>query len=212
MNGSEKKEWTGLIGELSLNIFGRACREALHWPGAPRLSLNISPVQLKDAALPQKLLKVMAEAGFPPQRLEIEITEDALVSDFEAARLILISLKNQGVAIALDDFGTGYSSLRHLRELPFDVLKIDRSFIHSMTDSAESHTLVKTIVALAKNLGLGVTAEGVESAEHAVALQKLGCELGQGYHFGRPVNGADIAEGLERPQHQSPPAKTSNVA
>ncbi len=191
-------EETGLIGELSLSILRRACREALPWPGAPRISLNISPIQLKDPALPQKLLKVLAETGFPPQRLEIEITEDALVSDFDAARLILVSLKNQGVHIALDDFGTGYSSLRHLRELPFDVLKIDHSFVHSMSESAEAHTLIKTIIALAKNMGLDVTAEGIESGEHALALQDLGCEMGQGYHFGRAVAGGTIAEGLDR--------------
>jgi diguanylate cyclase (GGDEF)-like protein len=200
-------EETGLIGELTLNILGRACRESLNWPGAPRISLNISPVQLRDAALPQKLLAILAQNGFPPQRLEVEITENALVSDFEAARLILISLKNQGVHIALDDFGTGYSSLRHLRELPFDVLKIDRSFVHSMTDSEDAHTLVKTIVALAKNLGLGVTAEGIESVEHAEALQALGCELGQGFLYGRAVNGADTAEGLEHPA--TPVSKSS---
>jgi EAL domain-containing protein (putative c-di-GMP-specific phosphodiesterase class I) len=141
---------------------------------------------------------VLAECGFPPQRLEIEITEDALVTDFDAARLILVSLKNQGCHIALDDFGTGYSSLRHLRELPFDVLKIDRSFVQSMSDSEEACTLIKTIISLAKNLGLGVTAEGIESAEDAAALQALGCELGQGYLYGRPAAGAVVAEGIER--------------
>jgi diguanylate cyclase (GGDEF)-like protein len=191
-------EETGLIGELTLSILARACREALPWPGAPRISLNISPIQLKDAALPQKLLKVLAGAGFPARRLEIEITEDALITDFDAARAILVSLKNQGVHIALDDFGTGYSSLRHLRELPFDVLKIDRSFVQSMTDSEEARTLIRTIVALAKNLGLGVTAEGIESEADASTLRALGCELGQGYLFGRPVAGAAITEGLQR--------------
>lgn len=186
-------EETGLIGELTLSVLRRACREALAWPGAPRISLNISPVQFKDPALPQKLLQVLTETRFPPQRVEIEVTETALVTDFDAARIVLMSLKNQGMHIALDDFGTGYSSLRHLRELPFDVLKIDRSFVSGMNDSEESRSLVRTIVALAKNLGLGVTAEGVETAEHAAALQALGCELGQGYHFGRAVAGADIA-------------------
>jgi predicted signal transduction protein with EAL and GGDEF domain len=200
-------EETGLIGALTFNVLRHACREALDWAGAPRISLNISPVQLKDPALPQKLLKVLAETGFPSQRLEVEITEDALVSDFDAARTILASLKNQGVAIALDDFGTGYSSLRHLRELPFDVLKIDRSFVHSMNESPEALALVKTIVALAKNLGLGVTAEGIESAAHAEALQTLGCELGQGFLYGRAVKGADIASALARQSEPSADAR-----
>jgi diguanylate cyclase (GGDEF)-like protein len=199
-------EETGLIGELTMSLLRRACREALPWAGAPRISLNISPVQLKDAALPQKLLKVLAECGFPPQRLEIEITEDALVTDFDEARAILISLKNQGVHIALDDFGTGYSSLRHLRELPFDVLKIDRSFVQSMSESEDACTMIRTIVSLAKNLGLGVTAEGIETIEDAAVLQALGCELGQGYLYGRPAAGADIAEGLDRQAAQAPAA------
>jgi diguanylate cyclase (GGDEF)-like protein len=191
-------EETGLIGELTLSILDRACRDALAWPGVPRISLNISPVQLKDQALPQKLLKVLATCGFPASRLEIEVTEDALITDFDAARAILISLKNQGVHIALDDFGTGYSSLRHLRELPFDVLKIDRSFVQSMTESEEARTLIKTIVALAKNLGLGVTAEGIETEADATALRALGCELGQGYLYGKPAAGVAIGEELNR--------------
>jgi diguanylate cyclase len=180
---------TGLIGELTFNVLRRACRETLNWPGAPRISLNIAPVQLQDPQLPQKLLQVLAECGFPPARLEIEVTEDALVGDYEAARLVLVSLKNVGVRISLDDFGTGYSSLRHLRDLPFDVLKIDRSFISSMGDSAEALSIVKTIVQLAKSLGLGVTAEGIETEAQASELQTLGCERGQGFLLGRPAAG-----------------------
>jgi diguanylate cyclase (GGDEF)-like protein len=182
-------EETGLIGDLCLNVLARACREALDWPDSPRLSVNISPVQLRDPALAQKVLRVLSECGFPPARLEIEITESALVEDFDQARRALLSFKNQGMHIALDDFGTGYSSLRHLRELPFDVLKIDQSFVHDMTDSDEASTIIKTIIHLAKNLGLGVTAEGIETLDHANRLTALGCELGQGYYFGRAVAG-----------------------
>jgi predicted signal transduction protein with EAL and GGDEF domain len=177
---------TGQIGDLTLNVLRRACRQSLAWPNAPRIAVNIAAIQLRDVALPQKLLKVLAECGFPPQRLEIEITEDALVSDFESARAILASLKNLGVAVALDDFGTGYSSLRHLRELPFDELKIDRSFVHSIADSDEALSIVRTIIQLAKSLGLGVTAEGVETDAQARALHALGCETGQGFLLGRP--------------------------
>jgi len=180
-------EQTGLIGELTANVLRRACVESLSWPGAPRISLNIAAVQLRDSALPQKLLKVLAECGFPPQRLEIEITEDALIADFDVARAILVSLKNLGIGIALDDFGAGYSSLRHLRELPFDELKIDRSFVHGMEDSAEALSIVRTIVDLARSLGMGVTAEGVETEAQATALQALGCERGQGFLLGRPL-------------------------
>jgi diguanylate cyclase (GGDEF)-like protein len=180
---------TGLISDLTFNILRRACRQTLNWEGAPRISLNVAPSQLRDPALPQKILAVLSECGFPPARLVIEITEDALVQDFETARALLVSLKNLGVRIALDDFGTGYSSLRHLRELPFDDLKIDRSFVHSMTDSEEALTIVKTIVHLAQNLGLGVTAEGIETASQARQLQSIGCESGQGFLLGPPAPG-----------------------
>ena len=179
-------EEAGLIGDLSLNVLRRACLRALHWPGAPQLSMNIAPSQLRDPALPQKVLKILTECGFPPTRLEIEVTENSLVSDFERARGILCSFKNLGMQIALDDFGTGYSSLRHLRELPFDVLKIDRSFVRDMGCSDEAKGIVKTIIDMAKNLQLHVTAEGIETADHASFLLGLGCDLGQGYYFGEP--------------------------
>ncbi|HYD86051.1 MAG TPA: EAL domain-containing protein [Vitreimonas sp.] len=186
---------TGLINEMTFNVLRRACRETLNWPGAPRISLNIAPVQLHDRALPQKLLQVLSECGFPPARLEIELTEDALVADLDAARTLLASLKNMDVRISLDDFGTGYSSLRHLRELPFDSLKIDRSFIRNMSDDEEALAIVKTIVQMAKSLGLGVTAEGIETERQAAELEALGCERGQGYHLGRPA--ASFAAELE---------------
>ncbi|PZO56013.1 MAG: bifunctional diguanylate cyclase/phosphodiesterase [Alphaproteobacteria bacterium] len=177
---------TGQIGELCMNVLRRACLQSLDWPSAPRISLNIAPIQLRDAALPQKLLKVLTECAFPPQRLEVEITEDALVADFECARTILASLKNLGIAVALDDFGTGYSSLRHLRELPFTELKIDRSFVNAIGDSEEALSVVRTIIQLAKSLGIGVTAEGVETEAQAQALHAMGCETGQGFLLGKP--------------------------
>ena len=128
----------------------------------------------------------MSECGFPPARLEIEITEDALVSDIAMARTTLVSLKNLGVRVALDDFGTGYSSLRHLHDLPFDVLKIDQSFVQTMGETEDGLIIVKAVLDLAKNLKLGVTAEGVETESQARILQTLGCETVQGYYFGRP--------------------------
>jgi diguanylate cyclase (GGDEF)-like protein len=200
---------TGMIGELTLNILRRACRETINWPGAPRMSLNIAPAQLRETSLPQQILSVLAECGFPPARLEVEITEDALVSDFEMAKTILSSFKNLGVRVALDDFGTGYSSLRHLRELPFDVLKIDRSFVQTMTDSAEALTIVRTIVQLAKNLGLGVTAEGIETALQASELQALGCDRGQGFYLGLPAAGSAEEPAHGDQQFEAPHAQKS---
>jgi EAL domain-containing protein (putative c-di-GMP-specific phosphodiesterase class I) len=177
----------GLIGDLFLNVLRRACRQSRDWPGAPRIALNVAAAQLKDAALPQKILRVLTECRFPSRRLEVEITEDALVGDLDAARAILASLKNLGIAIALDDFGAGYSSLRHLRELPFDVLKIDRSFVQAMGEDEEALSIVRTIVRLAKDLGLGLIAEGVETEAQKNALKALGCERAQGFLLGRPA-------------------------
>lgn len=178
-------EASGAIGELTFNLLRRACREAVAAEGAPHLSLNLSPVQLQDEELAQKVLKVLEETNFPPERLEIELTEAALVTDLDAARTILHALRNKGVRIALDNFGAGHASLLQLRQLPFDKLKIDRSFVRRMTTDAESATLVRTIISMAKNLGLIVVAEGVETADQVKALSALGCDMAQGFHFGR---------------------------
>lgn len=187
-------EEIGIIDEMTLDLLGRACIQMRDWPGAPLLSVNVSPVQLRDPALAQKILQALSKVGFPPGRLQIEITENALVADIEQASKILTSLRNQGVRIALDDFGTGYSSLRHLRELPFDNLKIDQSFVHAMDESEDSLAIIQTIVDLARNLDIAVTAEGIEEQEAAARLKALGCANGQGYLYGRPKPASDIAE------------------
>jgi len=186
----------GLIGALTLNLLRRACLETKDWPGAPQIAINIAPIQLRDVALPQRLLKLLSECGFAPARVEIEVTEDALVSDIKTARAVLTSFKNLGMQLALDDFGTGYSSLQHLSELPFDTLKIDQSFVRSMNDSDNALMVVKTIVQLAKNLGLGLIAEGIETEHQALALGKLGCDRGQGFYLGRPLPGLAYAPKL----------------
>ena len=179
-------EEVGLIGELTLHLLRQACIGTASWPDSPRISINVAPVQLRDAALPQKLLKVLTDCGFPPSRLEIEITENANIFDIELARTVLTSLRTLGVTIALDDFGTGYSSLRQLRELPFDVLKIDQSFVRSMNDNDDALAIVRGIIQLGKSLSLTVTAEGIETEGQALALHALGCERGQGFFLGRP--------------------------
>ncbi len=179
-------EETGLINELTMNLLRRACCLAKRWPGAPRIGINISPNQLRDVSLPQKLLTVLSECGFAPARLFVEITEDALVSDIKTAKAILSSLKSMGIRVALDDFGIGYSSLKTLLDLPLDVLKIDQSFVRSMNESEQAFSVVKTIVQLAKDLDLEVIAEGIETEGQAVALVALGCTAGQGYYLGRP--------------------------
>jgi diguanylate cyclase (GGDEF)-like protein/PAS domain S-box-containing protein len=185
----------GLIGALTLKLLRRACNETKDWPGAPRIAINIAPVQLRDATLPQNLLKLLSGCGFAAGRLEIEVTEEALVSDVQTAKAILVSLKNLGVRVALDDFGTGYSSLQHLSQLPFDTLKIDQSFVRSMNDSENALMIVKAIVQLAGNLRIGLIAEGIETEKQATVLSALGCERGQGYYLGRPLPGIDHSNG-----------------
>ena len=192
-------EDTGLIGEMTMRVLRQACLDAQSWTEPMTLALNISPIQLRDALLPDRLLAVLEETGFDPERLEVEITENALVEDFEAAKRILTTLKARGVQIALDDFGAGHSSLNHLRELPFDSLKIDRSFIASMHDSAESRTIVDAIIALSHSLGLATVAEGIETAESAAHLVALGCEMGQGFLYGQPSARVEaFADGAKR--------------
>jgi EAL domain-containing protein (putative c-di-GMP-specific phosphodiesterase class I) len=168
-------------------LLAKACQKALNAPGQFMLAVNISPSQVRDQWFPEKVLRTLKETGFPAQRLEIEVTESAMIGDMARAKASLLSLKNQGVKVALDDFGTGYSSLYLLRALPIDKLKIDRSFVSAMTTDRESATIVGALVGLGKALGLEVTAEGVEDAATVDALAAMGCHLGQGFLFGAAV-------------------------
>ncbi|GHH21284.1 hypothetical protein GCM10008023_30140 [Sphingomonas glacialis] len=181
-------EETGMIADLSLSLMRQAFLAAKDWDAALSLSVNISPSQLRDAWLAQKIIKVLTETGFPASRLEIEITETALFDNLPLAQSIVGSLKNQGIRLALDDFGTGYSSLAHLRALPFDRIKIDKSFIMSMTENTESAAIVTAITRLGDSLNLPITAEGIEDIAVEERLRGLGCGKGQGYLYGRPTS------------------------
>ncbi len=183
-------EECGLVGELMLSLLEQACVDATAWGPGLTLSINVSPTQLKDRWLSEKILRVLTQTGLPPQRLKLEITENALIAEPAHAKLVVESLKNQGVLLALDDFGTGYSSIQHLRILPFDNVKIDRSFITGIEHDAEAHRMAVSIIHLAFNLGLSVVAEGVESAGVLAILKEIGCAEGQGYFFGRAVSQA----------------------
>ena len=179
-------EETGMIGDLSMSIIRKAMMEAKSWDPKLTISVNISPVQLKDPWLAQKIVKLLIETGFPANRLEVEITESSLFKNLSLAQSIVGSLKNQGIQIALDDFGTGYSSLAHLRALPFDRIKIDRSFVSSMEDNAESAAIVSAIAGLGASLAVPITAEGIEYEGIIEKLRDLGCSKGQGWHYGQP--------------------------
>jgi len=178
-------EEAGLIDKLFWTLLSQSCSAALKAPGNFSIAVNISPSQIRDEWFPEKVIRTLQELNFPANRLEIEVTETAMISDSGRAKNVLVSLKNQGVRIALDDFGTGYSSLALLRSLPLDKVKVDRSFVTNMLADKENATIVNAIVGLGRALGLTVTAEGIEDLETARALCDIGCDYGQGYVFGK---------------------------
>ncbi len=185
-------EDTGQIDALTVSVMRAALKAARYWAPNLSIAINIAPQQLKSESLIERLLAVLQETGFPPERFEIEITENALIGDLDQARRVVLGLKAHGIRVALDDFGTGYSSLSHLSELPFDKLKIDRSFIHTMHGRPESATIVNAIIGLGRSLNMPTTAEGIESVADAELLARLGCNVGQGFLYSRPVAAQDV--------------------
>ncbi|MGE0006599.1 MAG: EAL domain-containing protein [Parvibaculaceae bacterium] len=181
----------GLIDKLGSHVLRRACLDALAWP-RHYLSVNVSPVQFKDPYFDQIVGRVLAETGFSAHRLELEITERHLMAEPDIALAAMRRLKERGVTIALDDFGTGYSSIGYLRSFPFDRLKLDRSICADITTNANVQQLVQGTIAIARSMGLRVTAEGIEDEFQAKFLRLAGCELLQGFHFNRPMPAAEI--------------------
>ncbi len=190
-------EEIGVIGDMSEQLMMSAFADALEWDEKITLSINISPVQMRDPWFAQKLLKRLVQSQFPAKRLEIEITESCLHENISLVRSMITSLRNQGVRVSLDDFGTGYSSLEQLRSLPFDRLKIDRSFISELSSSEGGSRIVDAIVSLGRGLDMPITAEGIEDEEILGALKKMGGLKGQGYLYGRPEPADKVRERLE---------------
>jgi EAL domain-containing protein (putative c-di-GMP-specific phosphodiesterase class I) len=189
-------EETGQIIPIGAWVLETACREAASWPAPYRVAVNVSPRQLARDNFATFVAGVLCRTGLDPGRLEIEITEAVLITDADAATRMLRKLKDLGVRIALDDFGTGYSSLSYLQRFPFDKVKIDRSFIRSMTDSDDARAIVRAILAMCHQLRLEVTAEGVESQGQLDELRAQGCDQIQGYLLGRPMAQLDVASYL----------------
>jgi PAS domain S-box-containing protein len=186
-------EQGGWIGELTRQILVKAfAAAAANLPDPLTLAINISPVQLRDDTLPGIIRSLATEAGFPVSRIVIEITESAVIDNPQNAVATVAELKYMGCLLALDDFGTGYSSLSHLQALPFDKLKVDRSFVSSITENRESRKIVSAVVGLGQSLGLTTVAEGIETQEQAEMLLWLRCDLGQGYFFGMPIPAAEL--------------------
>jgi diguanylate cyclase (GGDEF)-like protein len=191
-------EECGLIAELGDQLLRRACMDAAAWPADIKLAFNISPIQLRNASLGLRILSILADTGFDPHRLEIEITESALVDNLEIAQRIIDQLRQTGIRIALDDFGTGYATLRQLQTLHLDKIKIDRSFVDRVSCDNESMVIVRAILGLASGLGLTTTAEGIEDGEQLAYLKANGCTEGQGYLFGKAIAAEATQELLKR--------------
>ncbi len=187
-----------LIGRLSDQVVRKALHAAADWDPAIKISINISPRQFTDSWLAQKIVRLLAETGFPAERLVVEVTESCLFADIDLARTIVHSLKNQGIALALDDFGSGFSSLSHLSALPFDKIKIDRSFVASIGKDRRSAAIVRAVTTMAQALEVPVVAEGIEDATAHEALRQMGCASGQGWYFGKPMPAEDAAHLLRQ--------------
>ena len=201
-------EETGMIVELGRWVLNQACAQAKSWQTMyddPELGItvNLSPRQFLDPRLIDDVAAVLVGTGLDARALTLEITESVLLNDREQAVACLYRLKALGVRVALDDFGTGYSSLGRLRELPIDVLKIDKAFIDGVANDTESSGLVEAILRMADTLALDTIAEGVERRDQADQLQRLGSQLVQGYLFSRPLPAAEIPEFLRGRGHAS---------
>jgi len=177
----------GCINLLTQKLLEKIFASAPLLPGSLRLSVNLSPLQLLDLTIPDRIADAAEQGGFPLGRLTIETTESALRDDLPGAQAVTRELKTLGCRLSLDDFGTEQSSLFHLLDLPFDELKVDRSFIRALTENLAGRKIVSAVISLCKDLGMITVAEGVETAEQAYIMNDLGCELAQGWLFGRPA-------------------------
>jgi diguanylate cyclase (GGDEF)-like protein/PAS domain S-box-containing protein len=184
-------EQTGLIHQLGRFVLREACHQGRRWldasPATPlSIGVNISGKQLQRAEFLAEVREILEESGLPPKALVLEMTESVLMDDTDGSALALAELKSMGIRIAIDDFGTGYSSLSYLHRFPVDILKIDRSFVERLSGVHAEESLVQSIVQLAQTLHLETIAEGIEDHGQLLALRRLGCQVAQGYHFGRP--------------------------
>ena len=182
----ELAERVGLINRLTEVLFGKALAAARTWPETIGLSFNLSAHDIGTPALIETLRSMISSSGLAPSRITFEITETALVQDFDMALAVMRSLKSIGVSMALDDFGTGYSSLSYVHRLPLDKIKVDRSFVADVTVNQASRDILKTVIDLCRNLMIPCVVEGVETYEQVLVLRALGCTTMQGYYFGRP--------------------------
>lgn len=186
-------EENGLIAPLGAWVLRRACMDAAAWESTCKVAVNVSAVQFMDVGLPRLVHEALVETGLQPQRLELELTETALIRDKARSLHIMRQIKALGVAIALDDFGSGYSSLETLRTFPFDKIKLDRAFVNGIEQDRQSKAIVRAVLALGKSLNIPVLAEGIETGDQLSILRSEGCDEGQGFLLGRPSSSDDLA-------------------
>ncbi len=213
-------EECGLIEELGEWVLERACRDMLGHAGLS-LAVNLSPAQFRRRDLVGRIDRILDRTGFPPARLELELTESAVFADPARALSTIEALKQRGIRIVMDDFGTGYSSLSQLHRFPFDAVKIDRSFVARLDADDGARAIVRAIVSLGRNLGLEVVAEGVETGTQLQHLRAVGADQAQGYATGRPMPASElatllagVAPGAPAPSRErtSPGPRTSGLA
>jgi EAL domain-containing protein (putative c-di-GMP-specific phosphodiesterase class I) len=185
-------ESSGLIMSLGEWVLRKACEDAASWPAHIKVAVNISAVQFRRGDLFDTILRTLLESGLAPDRLELEITETAVLENQETHLATIRRLKNLGISMALDDFGTGYSAVNYLTTFPFDKIKIDKSFTQGVLDRRDCKAVIASTLALAQGLGIMTTAEGIETEEQFNYMRKAGIDLAQGYLFGRPVPAAQL--------------------
>ncbi len=186
-------EEIGLMIPIGEWVLREACKEAAIWAQPATVAVNLSAHQFQNAKLVETVASALAHAGLEPTRLELEITESALLDDTDSVLSALQGIRALGVRISMDDFGTGYSSLSYLQKFPFHKIKIDQSFVRRMERDAESKAIVRAVAALGASLGMTTTAEGVETPEQLDLVRAEGCTYVQGYLTGKPMGAADAA-------------------
>jgi predicted signal transduction protein with EAL and GGDEF domain len=205
-------EETDLILALGESVLRKVCREAAGWQRPYPVAVNLSAIQFKMANLPDLIHEILLETGMPASRLELEVTESALIEDLQRALDMLRRIKALGVSIAMDDFGTGYSSLSTLQAFPFDKLKIDKSFVDKIGSRNQSAVIVTAVLGLGRSLQIPVLAEGVESEDQRVFLDEAFCQQAQGYLFGRPIPLSELRHLVDAPPSLSPPPRLEALA
>jgi EAL domain-containing protein (putative c-di-GMP-specific phosphodiesterase class I) len=191
-------EETGLINQLGSWVLREACQQATNWPSHVKIAVNLSSLQFDSPLLLPTLVNALASSGLEANRLELEITESALMGSENSTVQTLEAIHELGVKVVMDDFGTGYSSLAYLKNFRFDKIKIDRRFIQGMQINTTDTAIVEAIIQLSKSLGVGTTAEGIETEQQLASVALQGCTEGQGYLFSRPLTADDAGDLIEK--------------